>query len=278
MGSPLMYESDPREYGGKKTRDNQTIFFDDHTNVLDLDPQEIAFDFEPYILNPAPGVPNPVAVTSSAPPDNTQPSTVSDLTTVNLGIFTQAQETATTYQTVPQMPQVQLFMQPEEPAIPRNFDLTTENSVDIQALLNYTGANVVKDEKSDDIQSCSLLNFENELELTPRTEPAEQGTSTTKEPAPGPTRKGKSKKRFPAKGSEEYVEKRARNNIAVRKSRTKAKQRQAETEGRVKILTDENERLQKKVDLLSKELNVLKSLFLNVGAALPAEFESVLQK
>ncbi|XP_052816649.1 CCAAT/enhancer-binding protein delta-like [Mya arenaria] len=86
------------------------------------------------------------------------------------------------------------------------------------------------------------------------------------------------RKREPPKNTTEYFDKRARNNVAVRKSREKAKLRQGETETRVNQLTNENERLQKKVDLLSKELNVLKSLFINVGSALPENFEELLSR
>jgi len=64
---------------------------------------------------------------------------------------------------------------------------------------------------------------------------------------------------------DEYVRKRERNNIAVRKSRRKAKQRIEETKQRVDDLTKENEDLRIKVALLQKELNVLRSLFANGG-------------
>ena len=67
------------------------------------------------------------------------------------------------------------------------------------------------------------------------------------------------------RNSDEYRRRRERNNVAVRKSREKAKVRTKETEGRVKILAGENERLQKKVELLQEELSVLRSLFSNVG-------------
>ena len=83
---------------------------------------------------------------------------------------------------------------------------------------------------------------------------------------------GKSRRRMPQKDSEEYKERRERNNIAVRKSRDKAKTRHKETEGKVVELTKKNDELQKKVDLLQKELTVLRGLFSNVGAALPQEF------
>lgn len=67
------------------------------------------------------------------------------------------------------------------------------------------------------------------------------------------------------KNSEEYRRRRERNNIAVRKSREKAKVRTRETEEKVKLLLKENERLQKRIELLTEELNVLRSLFSNVG-------------
>lgn len=67
------------------------------------------------------------------------------------------------------------------------------------------------------------------------------------------------------KNSDEYRRRRERNNIAVRKSREKAKVRTRETEEKVKILVKENERLQKRIELLTEELNVLRSLFSNVG-------------
>lgn len=86
------------------------------------------------------------------------------------------------------------------------------------------------------------------------------------------------RKREPPKESSEYYEKRARNNVAVRKSREKAKLRQGETETRVSQLTNENDRLQKKCDMLAKELNVLKSLFINVGSSLPENFEELLSR
>ncbi|KAK6185414.1 hypothetical protein SNE40_007656 [Patella caerulea] len=93
---------------------------------------------------------------------------------------------------------------------------------------------------------------------------------------PKPYSRGKSKK-VVVKGSEEYSEKRSRNNVAVRKSRAKAKERQKTTESRVQELSTENDRLQKKIDLLTKELNVLKGLFVNVGAALPESFTKLFQ-
>lgn len=70
---------------------------------------------------------------------------------------------------------------------------------------------------------------------------------------------------------DDYVKKRERNNIAVRKSRMKAKERIEETRKRVVELSKENEELRNKVSLLQKELNVLRSLFANGGITVPSE-------
>lgn len=69
------------------------------------------------------------------------------------------------------------------------------------------------------------------------------------------------------KASDEYKKRRERNNIAVRKSREKAKVRSRETEKKVSELMRENDSLRKKVEMLSKELNVLKTLLTNVGVS-----------
>lgn len=79
------------------------------------------------------------------------------------------------------------------------------------------------------------------------------------------------------KSSDEYRRRRERNNIAVRKSREKAKLRSRETEEKVKLLVRENERLQKRIELLSEELNVLRSLFSNVGV-LPEQLHREIDK
>ncbi|EMP35760.1 CCAAT/enhancer-binding protein beta [Chelonia mydas] len=78
--------------------------------------------------------------------------------------------------------------------------------------------------------------------------------------AGAPGGKNKSKKSVD-KHSDEYKIRRERNNIAVRKSRDKAKLRNLETQHKVLELTAENERLQKKVEQLSRELSTLRNLF-----------------
>lgn len=76
----------------------------------------------------------------------------------------------------------------------------------------------------------------------------------------------KSKKHFD-KASDEYRRRRERNNLAVRKSREKAKQRSKDTEKRVNDLVSENDKLRKRMELLSKELSVLKNLLSSAGVS-----------
>lgn len=64
------------------------------------------------------------------------------------------------------------------------------------------------------------------------------------------------------KNSDEYKKRRERNNMAVKKSRTKSKIRTQQTLERVNQLKQENEMLETKIKILTKELNFLKDLFL----------------
>ncbi|XP_036448039.1 CCAAT/enhancer-binding protein delta [Colossoma macropomum] len=61
--------------------------------------------------------------------------------------------------------------------------------------------------------------------------------------------------------SPEYRQRRERNNIAVRKSRDKAKRRNLEMQQKLVELSAENERLRKNVEQLTRELSSLRSFF-----------------
>lgn len=71
------------------------------------------------------------------------------------------------------------------------------------------------------------------------------------------------------KYSDEYHDRRVKNNEAVKKSRMKAKDKQKETEGKMTELANENRTLNDRVDLLMKELQVLKSLYKELNHDLP---------
>lgn len=63
------------------------------------------------------------------------------------------------------------------------------------------------------------------------------------------------------KSSVEYRLRRERNNVAVRKSRDKAKMRNAETQQKVIELSADNDRLRKRVEHLTRELETLRGIF-----------------
>lgn len=71
---------------------------------------------------------------------------------------------------------------------------------------------------------------------------------------------GKHKKHVD-KTSPEYRLRRERNNVAVRKSRDKAKMRNMETQQKVVELTTDNERLRRRVEHLTRELDTLRGIF-----------------
>jgi len=60
----------------------------------------------------------------------------------------------------------------------------------------------------------------------------------------------------------DYLAKRSRNNEAVRRSREKARMKAKETNDRVSQLKQENEMLEERIKLLTKELTFLKDIFL----------------
>lgn len=72
--------------------------------------------------------------------------------------------------------------------------------------------------------------------------------------------RGKIKKHVD-KSSPEYRLRRERNNVAVRKSRDKAKMRNVETQHKVVELASDNERLRKRVEHLTRELDTLRGIF-----------------
>jgi hypothetical protein len=71
------------------------------------------------------------------------------------------------------------------------------------------------------------------------------------------------KRKIVVEEEDDYQVKRLRNNIAVRKSREKSRLKAIETQERVAHLKKENAELEMKVQLLSKELHLLKDLFLS---------------
>jgi len=80
------------------------------------------------------------------------------------------------------------------------------------------------------------------------------------------------------KYSNEYHDRRVKNNEAVKKSRSKAKEKQKETEVKMNKLSDENRTLNDRVDMLMKELQVLKSLYKELNQELPTDAVRALER
>ncbi|XP_076470119.1 CCAAT/enhancer-binding protein gamma-like [Babylonia areolata] len=74
-----------------------------------------------------------------------------------------------------------------------------------------------------------------------------------------------SKRSATSKDSDDYKKRRERNNIAVRKSRQLSRQKAKAMEEKMSQLRAENRSLEEKVKLLSKELGILKDLFLSAA-------------
>jgi hypothetical protein len=85
--------------------------------------------------------------------------------------------------------------------------------------------------------------------------------------------------KYVEKYTNEYTKRRQNNNVAVQKCRQKLNEKQREREARMKTLDDENKQLLNKVDALSKELNVLKNIIIQMSPTkqLPACLEELIK-
>lgn len=87
------------------------------------------------------------------------------------------------------------------------------------------------------------------------------GRSTTSSTTGSVVRRSKSGSKAISKDSEEYKRRRMLNNVAVKKSREKAKAESRMVAQRVTILSADKERLERRVEQLSKEIQFLHGLF-----------------
>lgn len=86
--------------------------------------------------------------------------------------------------------------------------------------------------------------------------------------------------KYVVKHTDEYKERRNKNNDAVKRCRAKIQEKQKERETRLKELSDENRKLSNQVDSLTKELNVLKGILGNMNPhfRLPNELEEKIKR
>ncbi|NXX94577.1 CEBPD protein, partial [Centropus bengalensis] len=111
---------------------------------------------------------------------------------------------------------------------------------------------------------------------TPPTSPEPPGSSSpsscsTRSPGPAAAAPAGGKERGAKKCvdrfSPEYRQRRERNNIAVRKSRDKAKRRNQEMQQKLLELSAENEKLHKKIEQLTRDLSSLRHFFKQLPGA-----------
>ncbi|KAM4604757.1 CCAAT/enhancer-binding protein delta [Polymixia lowei] len=96
---------------------------------------------------------------------------------------------------------------------------------------------------------------------TPPTTPEPLSAVSSANSSPRKIGREKGKKSSVDRFSQEYRQRRERNNIAVRKSRDKAKQRNLEMQQKMIELSSENDRLHKTIDQLTRELGGLRDFF-----------------
>lgn len=84
--------------------------------------------------------------------------------------------------------------------------------------------------------------------------------------APKKAEKGQEGRKNHSRDSDEYRLRRERNNMAVKKSRERSRNKVMETSVRVEILKKENDELEGKISTLTKELSLLKELLLSSAA------------
>ncbi|XP_073439875.1 CCAAT/enhancer-binding protein delta [Dendrobates tinctorius] len=107
------------------------------------------------------------------------------------------------------------------------------------------------------IATCAQTSMS--LQPTPPTSP-EPCSSACPSPASSTT-KDRAGKKSVDRCSPEYRQRRERNNIAVRKSRDKAKKRNMDMQQKLLELSSENEKLHKRIELLTRDLTSMRHFF-----------------
>ncbi|KAM4687575.1 CCAAT/enhancer-binding protein delta [Discoglossus pictus] len=108
------------------------------------------------------------------------------------------------------------------------------------------------------IATCAQTSMS--LQPTPPTSPEPSSAPSSACPSPASSTSAKGKKCLD-RYSPEYRQRRERNNIAVRKSRDKAKKRNIDMQQKLLELSSENEKLHKRIELLTRDLSSLRHYF-----------------
>ncbi|KAM4027805.1 CCAAT/enhancer-binding protein delta [Anomaloglossus baeobatrachus] len=112
------------------------------------------------------------------------------------------------------------------------------------------------------IATCAQTSMS--LQPTPPTSPEPCSASSSACPSPASSTaatKDRTGKKNVDRFSLEYRQRRERNNIAVRKSRDKAKKRNLDMQQKLLELSSENEKLHKRIELLTRDLTNMRHFF-----------------
>ncbi|XP_044150338.1 CCAAT/enhancer-binding protein delta [Bufo gargarizans] len=112
------------------------------------------------------------------------------------------------------------------------------------------------------IATCAQTSMS--LQPTPPTSPEPSSAASSACPSPASSTapsKDRAGKKNLDRFSPEYRQRRERNNIAVRKSRDKAKKRNIDMQQKLLELSSENDKLHKRIDMLTRDLTNLRHFF-----------------
>ncbi|XP_075682384.1 CCAAT/enhancer-binding protein delta [Rhinoderma darwinii] len=121
------------------------------------------------------------------------------------------------------------------------------------------------------IATCAQTSMN--LQPTPPTSPEPSSSASSACPSPASstaTTKDRTGKKNLDRFSPEYRQRRERNNIAVRKSRDKAKKRNVDMQQKLLELSTENDKLHKRIDMLTRDLTNLRHFFKQLPPAATA--------
>ncbi|GAB1602827.1 CCAAT/enhancer-binding protein epsilon-like [Argonauta hians] len=144
----------------------------------------------------------------------------------------------------------------------KNFD-HIEN-VSLQYTMDQLEPNYETNSNIADLKMNDPLTFGEENDVTAKREP--NLYSLNPEPTNSPLNTFENKKELNAS---EYRDKRERNNIAVRKSRSKAKFQRDGIQKRVSQLKEENKELEEKIKSLQEKLQLCKKFIIEKGSCIP---------
>ncbi|XP_067887909.1 CCAAT/enhancer-binding protein delta [Heterodontus francisci] len=234
---------------------------EERTNLADLNPagdiydDETAIDFSPYVVEPVSGSQLELysddlladLFASTNKPDKSQPE----------------------YGYLPSAASQMLTSVTSGPASTGNhserelFTAQLQNGYDQRLDLSKV---IVKEERHENMETSLHTQIAACAQTTVHLPTGQPTPPTSPEPSSanshGRSTSGKEKsKKTVDRQSSEYRQRRERNNIAVRKSRDKAKQRNVEMQQKVIELNAENDRLHKKIEQLSRELAIMRNFF-----------------